>query len=182
MNTAIPGAGSSGVLSIREAAWVLGVDRSEICRLIRVGVLPTIRRRSRLVVPAHASASPLLPASGERESATNDEEIFEEVAARLDDLEGAPIVTLFDLVTREGPCMWIDGGTEEPTWTGEKATDRELAATLCAGCLVADECWNWSSARPGSPPSGCGVRCPKTTGGPPTWPGCSAGKLGGESR
>jgi hypothetical protein len=51
---AISGAGSSGVFSIREAAWILGVDRSEVSRLIRLGVLPTIRRRSRLVVPAHA--------------------------------------------------------------------------------------------------------------------------------
>jgi hypothetical protein len=64
MSTAIPGAGSSGVFSIRETAWVLGVDRSEVSRLIRVGVLPTIRRRSRLVVPAHALAR-LLPAPDE---------------------------------------------------------------------------------------------------------------------
>ncbi|MGH4007667.1 MAG: WhiB family transcriptional regulator [Pseudonocardiaceae bacterium] len=70
----------------------------------------------------------------------NDEEIFEEVAARLDDLEGAPIGTLFDLVTREGACMRIDVGTEEPMWTGDKATDRELAATICVGCPVTDEC------------------------------------------
>lgn len=61
MTTAIRDAGSSGVLSIRETAWVLGVDRSEVFRLIRVGVLPTIRRRSRLVVPSHALAR-LLPA------------------------------------------------------------------------------------------------------------------------
>lgn len=70
----------------------------------------------------------------------NDKESFEEVAARLDDLEGVPIGTLFDLVTREGACMWIDVGTEEPTRTGDKATDRELAANICAGCPVADEC------------------------------------------
>ena len=69
-----------------------------------------------------------------------DEEIFEEVAARLDDLERAPIVTLSDLVTREGACMWIDVGAEEPTSMGDKATDRELAATICAGCPVPDEC------------------------------------------
>lgn len=61
MSTAIPGTGSSAVFSIRETAWVLGVDRSEVFRLIRVGVLPTVRRRSRLVVPAHALAR-LLPA------------------------------------------------------------------------------------------------------------------------
>jgi WhiB family redox-sensing transcriptional regulator len=70
----------------------------------------------------------------------NDEKIFEEVAARLDDLERAPIGTLFDLVTREGACMRIDVGTQEPTWTGNEVTDREVAATICAGCPVADEC------------------------------------------
>lgn len=60
----MPGAGSSGVLSIRETAWILGVGKSEVSRLIRVGVLPSMRRRSRLVVPAHALAR-LLPAPGE---------------------------------------------------------------------------------------------------------------------
>jgi WhiB family transcriptional regulator, redox-sensing transcriptional regulator len=70
----------------------------------------------------------------------NDEELVEEVAARLDDLAGTPIRTLFDLVTSEGVCMWIDVGTEEPTSMGDKVTDRELAATICAGCSVADEC------------------------------------------
>lgn len=70
----------------------------------------------------------------------NDEEFFEEVTTRLDDLEGVPIGTLFDLVTREGACMWIDVGTEEPTWMGDKAADRELAANICAGCPVTDEC------------------------------------------
>jgi hypothetical protein len=63
MGTAIPGAGSPGVFSIRETAWILGVDKPEVCRLIRVGV-PTLRRRSRLVVPAHALAR-LLRSSGE---------------------------------------------------------------------------------------------------------------------
>lgn len=64
MGTAIPGAGPSGVISIQETAWILGVSKSEVFRLIRLGVLPTIRRRSRLVVPKHALAR-LLPASGE---------------------------------------------------------------------------------------------------------------------
>lgn len=52
---------STGVFTIREVSWILGVDESEVCRLIRIGVLPTVRRRSRLVVPAHAVAQ-LLPA------------------------------------------------------------------------------------------------------------------------
>lgn len=58
-------AGFSGVFSIRESAWILGVPCSEVHRLIRVGVLPTVRRRSRLVVPAYALAR-LLPLPGER--------------------------------------------------------------------------------------------------------------------
>jgi WhiB family redox-sensing transcriptional regulator len=70
----------------------------------------------------------------------NDEEFFEEVTARLDHSKDVPSGTLFDLVTREGACMWIDLGAEEPTRSGAKATDRELAATICAGCPVADEC------------------------------------------
>jgi hypothetical protein len=64
MSTAIPRASSYGVFSIREAAWVLGLDESDVSRLIRVGLLHTIRRRSRLVVPAHALVR-LLPAPSE---------------------------------------------------------------------------------------------------------------------
>jgi WhiB family redox-sensing transcriptional regulator len=69
----------------------------------------------------------------------NDKESFE-VAARLDDLEGVPIGTLLDLVTREGACMYTHVSTEEPMRMGDKTTDRELAAYICAGCPVADEC------------------------------------------
>ena len=70
----------------------------------------------------------------------NDQESFEEVAARLDALEGVLIETLFDLVTREGACMRIHAGTKEPTSTDDKVTDREVAATICEGCPVTDEC------------------------------------------
>ncbi|OAP29029.1 hypothetical protein A4R44_00823 [Amycolatopsis sp. M39] len=55
---------STGFFSIREVGWILGVDASEVSRLIRVGVLPAVRRRGRLVVPAHAVAR-LLPAPGD---------------------------------------------------------------------------------------------------------------------
>lgn len=55
---------STGVFSIREVAWILGVDESEVCRLIRVSVLPKVRRHGRTVVPAHA-VTRLLPAPGE---------------------------------------------------------------------------------------------------------------------
>jgi excisionase family DNA binding protein len=38
--------------SVRDAAWILGVHQSTVCRMIRTGVLPTVRRRSQFVVPA----------------------------------------------------------------------------------------------------------------------------------
>ncbi|RSM64102.1 helix-turn-helix domain-containing protein [Kibdelosporangium aridum] len=48
--------GSSCFLSIAEVAWILGVDNSHVCRDIRVGILPVVRRRNRLLIPAHALA------------------------------------------------------------------------------------------------------------------------------
>lgn len=49
-------AGSLELLSIPEVAWLLGVDNSRVCRLIRVGSLPVVRRRSRVLVPTHVLA------------------------------------------------------------------------------------------------------------------------------
>jgi hypothetical protein len=46
----------SVVLSIPEVAWLLGVDNSRVCRAVRVGLLPVVRRRGRVWVPAHALA------------------------------------------------------------------------------------------------------------------------------
>jgi hypothetical protein len=47
---------TSALLSIPEVAWLLGVDNSRVCRLIRVGLLPVVQRRSRVLVPAHVLA------------------------------------------------------------------------------------------------------------------------------
>lgn len=44
------------LLSITEVAWLLGVNRSHVCRAIRVGLLPVVRRHGRVLVPAHALA------------------------------------------------------------------------------------------------------------------------------
>ena len=52
----IVSAGSPALLSIPEVAWLLGVDQSWVCRLIRVGMLPVVRRRPRILVPAHVVA------------------------------------------------------------------------------------------------------------------------------
>ncbi|UMP04381.1 helix-turn-helix domain-containing protein [Amycolatopsis sp. EV170708-02-1] len=48
------GAGHPAFYSVADAAWILGVDRDQIHRAIRLGVLPLVRRRSRLVIPAAA--------------------------------------------------------------------------------------------------------------------------------
>jgi hypothetical protein len=47
---------SPRLLSIPEVAWLLGVDNSVVCRAIRVGLLPVVRRRGRVLVPAHVLA------------------------------------------------------------------------------------------------------------------------------
>jgi excisionase family DNA binding protein len=47
---------SSCLLSISEVAWLLGVSTSHVCRAIRVGTLPVVRRGRRLLVPAQALA------------------------------------------------------------------------------------------------------------------------------
>lgn len=47
---------STSFLSIPEVAWILGVDNSRVCRAIRVGLLPAVRRRGRVLVPARALA------------------------------------------------------------------------------------------------------------------------------
>jgi excisionase family DNA binding protein len=52
MKSTILNGGSSAVLSIRQAAWNLGVSESCVCSAIRGGVLRAVRRRSRLVIPA----------------------------------------------------------------------------------------------------------------------------------
>ncbi|WP_352231592.1 helix-turn-helix domain-containing protein [Actinokineospora sp. NBRC 105648] len=44
------------LLSIAEVAWLLGVDSSRVCRAIRLGVLPVVRRGRRVLVPAHVVA------------------------------------------------------------------------------------------------------------------------------
>jgi hypothetical protein len=53
MNSHVSNIRTSAFFTAREAAWILGVDPSTVCRAIRTGALPTVRRRSCLVVPAH---------------------------------------------------------------------------------------------------------------------------------
>jgi excisionase family DNA binding protein len=50
MSRVMPNSRRPTYLSVRQAAWLLGLPNSAVHRLIRVGTLRTIRRRSRLVV------------------------------------------------------------------------------------------------------------------------------------
>lgn len=56
MKNAITTNKASCLLSISEVAWVLGVDNSAVCRAIRVGSLPVVRRRRRVLIPARVLA------------------------------------------------------------------------------------------------------------------------------
>ena len=55
----------------------------------------------------------------------------------LDRLRRVPLAVLAEIVRRDGACMWP---AVEPAWLDEPMTDRELAARLCGGCTVRDEC------------------------------------------
>lgn len=54
MNAANKIAPGRSLLSVRDAAWALGVEQSVVCRAIRRGVLPLVKRRGRTGVPVAA--------------------------------------------------------------------------------------------------------------------------------
>jgi WhiB family redox-sensing transcriptional regulator len=63
-----------------------------------------------------------------------------EIAERLDRLKSVPTDVLADIVMDSGSCTWCYGEGEPPPFTGNDTADRELAARICAGCPVQDEC------------------------------------------
>jgi excisionase family DNA binding protein len=56
MRTDMTNAGRPAYYTVREAAWILGVQPSTVSRAIRLGTLRAVRRHGRLVVPAAALA------------------------------------------------------------------------------------------------------------------------------
>lgn len=62
------------------------------------------------------------------------------IAWRLDRLRWVPRGVLDVLVRRDGACMSLCVDETEPAWLEECSDDRQLAAWLCGGCLVQDEC------------------------------------------
>ncbi|GAB1509112.1 WhiB family transcriptional regulator [Actinophytocola sp. KF-1] len=65
---------------------------------------------------------------------------FVGIAWRLDRLRWVPRDVLADLVMKDGECVWAFTDGDPPELTGNESIDRELAARLCAGCPVQDEC------------------------------------------
>lgn len=62
------------------------------------------------------------------------------IAWQLDRLRWVPRQVLWLLVVREGACMPTLVRDSEPPWLSQSTSDRELAAHLCEGCPVQDEC------------------------------------------
>ena len=63
-----------------------------------------------------------------------------DMAARLDRYADVPSDVLAEVVTRDGLCFWAFDRADMPELSGEDTPDRELAAGLCAGCPVINEC------------------------------------------
>ncbi len=73
---------------------------------------------------------------------TRDEDTpdYEALAARLDRWRQVPTDVLTTVVVRRGLCLWGLWPAEEPDWDDCAPSDRDLAARLCAGCPVIDQC------------------------------------------
>ena len=65
---------------------------------------------------------------------------LEPLAAELDRYAAVPDDVLLEIVTRDGACMWLYANEEEPDWSGDDLTDRELAARICTNCSVRLTC------------------------------------------
>lgn len=67
-------------------------------------------------------------------------EDYEEIATRLDRYLDVPTDALREVVTRDGLCFWAFDREDMPELSGNDSPDRELAAAMCAGCPVINEC------------------------------------------
>lgn len=65
---------------------------------------------------------------------------YDEIVFGLDRYVDVPDDVLCEVVTRDGLCFWVFDREEMPELSGEEDPDRELAARMCAGCPVMDEC------------------------------------------
>jgi WhiB family transcriptional regulator, redox-sensing transcriptional regulator len=70
----------------------------------------------------------------------DDTQDYDEITARLDRYRQVPTEVLTTVVVRRGLCLWGLWPAQEPDWDNCTPSDRELAARLCAGCPVIDQC------------------------------------------
>ncbi len=71
---------------------------------------------------------------------TSDDMRMVGIAWRLDRLRWVPRDVLAEIVWQNGACVLVDVEGDPPTWLDNEHEDRALAARLCAGCPVQDEC------------------------------------------
>ncbi|PWV74068.1 WhiB family transcriptional regulator, redox-sensing transcriptional regulator [Prauserella marina] len=81
--------------------------------------------------------STAMPNSGPPEF---DRDAYDERLFALTKFRHVPDDVLCDLVLRDGLCFWVFDRDEMPDLSGDEDADRALAAYLCAGCPVQDEC------------------------------------------
>lgn len=75
-----------------------------------------------------------------QESYSFDRDALDLRLLRLARFRHVPDDVLCELVTRDGLCFWVFDRDEMPEPVGDEDIDRRLAAYVCAGCPVADEC------------------------------------------
>ncbi len=84
---------------------------------------------------------------------TSDDELWLiDIAWRLDRVRWVPRSVLAEIVLGAGACMWPSAEGELPAWQDQ--TDRELAARMCGGCPVQDECLELELRTAGDQPVG----------------------------
>jgi WhiB family redox-sensing transcriptional regulator len=69
-----------------------------------------------------------------------DQSVLAGIARRLGRLRSVPTGVLAEIVADRGACMEVSVEDGPPRWLHEAGTDRELAARLCGGCPVQQEC------------------------------------------
>jgi WhiB family transcriptional regulator, redox-sensing transcriptional regulator len=69
-----------------------------------------------------------------------DQGVLAGIARRLARLRSAPSGVLAEIVAWDGACMEVSADDGPPRWLHEAGSDRELAARLCRGCPVQQEC------------------------------------------
>jgi WhiB family redox-sensing transcriptional regulator len=84
----------------------------------------------------------------------NSQDRLRYLAGRLDRLAAVPTDALASIVMQRGACIDALISGEPPELTGVDSADRELAARLCSGCPVQEECLELELRWSGSQTSG----------------------------